>query len=472
MSESINVPVAGPKPIPKKMRIFYGVGDYCFSTMTNAENYFMNFFLTNVAEFALPVVTGIQLIMTIVDAALGWVPGAIINATKPGRYGRYRTWLVTLPWIVPFLFIFKFLKIGDGPLSWAIIVVGSCLANFVWNIHWVANLTLVSVCGGTAVGRAMLSSSRTTWNALAAVTFGFIGLPLATFLSPFIGEQNRFAGLAFILAWVMALGYFVNFLVTSGMEEIETREDLAKKKSKTSASGKDMLKSLSQNSHLICLMIADMARWLARFVSWATAIYYFTYVARNMALLPIYMTISGISGVVGSFLSGILAKKISNRNALVGCYILMIIAFLLTYLNFANPVLVIAFMSVFSIGINFCGAVSIACYSDAAVYSQWKIGADARGWIMGLSNLPLKIGLIARVAVVNAALGIIGFNAAAIRANPELVTVGLQRGITASFTIVPSIFLAPAVLLLIFGYKLNREIINKYQEEINARLKK
>jgi GPH family glycoside/pentoside/hexuronide:cation symporter len=88
---------------------------------------------------------------------------------------------------------------------------------------------------------------------------------------------------------------------------------------------------------------------------------------------------------------------------------------------------------------------------------------------MGISNLPLKTAIIGRSAVVNIVLTIIGFNAAAIRANPDLLTVGLQKGITSAFVLIPALFLVFGLVCLVFGFRLTKDKVLQYQEEIRAR---
>jgi GPH family glycoside/pentoside/hexuronide:cation symporter len=114
MAENETTQVKGPKPITKATGFWYGFGDCWFTIMSNVETFFWNFFMTNVAMFATEIVTTISLIASLVDAFLSWIYGGIINAVKPGKFGRYRTWLVMAPWIVPFLYAFQFLKIGEG----------------------------------------------------------------------------------------------------------------------------------------------------------------------------------------------------------------------------------------------------------------------------------------------------------------------------------------------------------------------
>ena len=102
------------KGLSKMLKRFYGVGDCGFTLMSNIESYYFSFFLTNLAQFSLPMVTLITTISSTVDAALSWIYGAILNSIKPLKWGRYRSWLVVIPWLVPFLYAFQVVKIGDG----------------------------------------------------------------------------------------------------------------------------------------------------------------------------------------------------------------------------------------------------------------------------------------------------------------------------------------------------------------------
>ena len=470
MSEDV-IQKAGTKPITKTTRLFYGFGDYCFASMTNVETYFFNYFLTNIANFAGGVVTTIALITSIVDAGLSWIYGSIVNAVRPGRFGRYRTWLVMAPWIVPFLYTFQFLKIGDGPLAYVLITLGFILSHIAWNIPWAANITLVSVAGGTPEGRAALASSRATWIQISGITFGYIGPPLATFLGAVIGEQNGYAALAFVLGWMMVLGYFVNFMATAGYEEIENIGAAAQRPSKTKASAKDMAKSLFLNPHLCFLILADIPRSAARFVPGAVAVYYFQYVANDLGLLPHFILLTNIGATVGAFAAGFIAKKVGARSLVLLSYTGMTAAFFAAYLYFASPWAVVITMTLAHVALGVTFSSSIVLYADAAIFAQWKLGADSRGWIMGLSNVPIKLAIICRALVVNISLMIVGFDAAKIEVNPELVTVELQKGITAAFALIPAIITITGIPLLFFGYRLTREKIVRYQAEIEARSK-
>lgn len=452
-------------------RILFGIGDWAFSTMSNVETFFFNFFLTNVANFS-PVIAGtIGTITGTIDAALCWIYGGIVNAVKPGRFGRYRTWMVMVPWIVPFLYTFQFLKIGDGPLAYVLITLGFLISHFAWNLPWAANAAMVGVAGVTPDGRAALAASRSTWNQLAGITFSYIGMPLATFIGSKVGEQNRFAAAAFILGCFMALGYFVNFLATQGYEEIETATDT--KKSKTRASAKDMAKAIISTPPLIALVIADIPKMVVRFVSPAVAAYYFLYVAEPQGLkglLPLFILFTGLGAMAGAFASAWLPKIFrGTRNAAIAVYCAMAAAMIIAYLGYQSPWLVIAMMTIAQFGQGACYSLALALFGDCAVYAQYKTGADLKGFIIGLNVLPLKIGILCRPIILNTSLALVGFNAAAISADPSLITSQLQQNITAAMALIPSIFIIVGILIYVFCYRLTKDKVLKMQDEINAR---
>jgi len=489
MAENENAAKAGPKPVTVKTRFLYGIGDWAFSLMSNVETFFFNYFLTNIAQFSGPVVTTIATITSTVDAALSWIYGAILNIVKPGKYGRYRTWLVYVPWIVPFLFVFQFLKLGENDaVSAVIIVIAFLISHIVWNLPWSANVALISVAGGTPEGRAALSSSRATWNQVASITWTYVGWPLAVIISAFltksgIGKEviiqagankypintGGFAALAFLLGCLMVLCYFVNFLATTGYEEIETAETLAKKKSKTKASGGEMLKSLIQNPSLCFLIFGTVPALGLRFIPPVVVAYYLQYVAQDMGMMVPYQLITALCAFAGAFSSGFIAKQFSARSTLIGSYVLAAVACVLIYFNYLNAWLVVGLMACVQFVQGICYSVYPALFADCAVYAKWKLNADARGWIMGLATVPLKVSIIGRSLIVNLSLMAIGFNAAAMRANPELVTEEVKKGITSAFALIPGIIVIVGIVIMIFGYRLTREKVNQYQKEIDAR---
>ena len=82
---------------------------------------------------------------------------------------------------------------------------------------------------------------------------------------------------------------------------------------------------------------------------------------------------------------------------------------------------------------------------------------------MALMNLPIKVGVLVRSAVVTAGLMAIGFVANA-APTPRVI-----EGISSIMTFTPAATYAIAAVIFFFGYKIDDSHVLKMQEEIAAR---
>ena len=65
---------------------------------------------------------------------------------------------------------------------------------------------------------------------------------------------------------------------------------------------------------------------------------------------------------------------------------------------------VIVLMSIAMFGYGITYACTPALYGDTIVYSEWKTGKNAAGWISGLQNVPLKVSIMTRGIIISACL--------------------------------------------------------------------
>ena len=450
-----------PKGLSKSLKYLFGVGDAGFSLMSNIETFYFMTFLTDLAGFGTAIAALINSIFSIVDACLSWIYGGILNGTKAKKWGRYRSWLILVPWVVPFLYAFQFIRISDNEILSAVLIIAAAIASHVvWNIAYVANATLVSVVGKTAEDRATLSSSRGTWNNIGSLLFTYLGLPFATLLANFVGEKNKFAAAAFCLGLLMVLGYYAHFKMTEGYEEIET-QSASKGGSKVSIP--DMFKSLFQNPQLMILMVADLGKWCVKFVTAAAAIYYFRDAMGNPGLMVPYALAIALGAIAGSFATRYIAAALSNRTTTIVSFLGMAIALGLIYVFYSSAVAVIALMTVAQFFYGIAYSTSPALYADTVVYTTWKTGKNAAGWIMGLQNLPLKVGVFLRGTIVAACLASVGWHSGIV------LEGAARRSMTVALGLIPAILCALGAVLLIFGYKLTREKIAQCQAEIDRK---
>lgn len=466
------------------LKWFYGVGDLGFTWMSNVETFYFNVFLTNIAGFSAATAGWISTVTSTVDACLSWIYGAIMNSIKPLKWGRYRSWLVLLPWLVPFLYAFQFLKIGGDAVAPIIITVAFIASHIVWNFGYVANVSMIAVAGTTGEDRAALASIRGFYNNLGGVVFSYI-FPFVTGIVAFVGKENTYAAAAFLFGVLTALGYFAHFKMFDGYEVIEQAE--AAKTSTQKTGVVDIIKSL--NVQVVSLLIADLAKWMIKFVIAAVAAYFWEVVAKNAGLQPTYILATGLTGVVGAFIAKYISKVVGNRMTLIISYIAMAILLIVGYFMFSNAMAVLVIISVVYLFYGIAYASSPALYADAVIYSEWKTKKNAAGWISGLQNLPLKVAVMTRGIIVNACLGAGAFDvlkwgvvknmaakatpeqaaaAAKLMADPAAIN-NLNTWLARGFLLIPAIALIIGLVFLLFGYTLNKEKIAKCQEEIAAR---
>lgn len=436
------------KPLSNAIKRFYGIGDLGFSLMASVETFLFVYFLTDVAKFSLPMVALIGTITSVVDAALSPFYGAIISGTKPLKWGRNRSWMLIAPPFVVILYMFQFTKIGSEAMAATIICAGFILSHILWNIPWVANVSLIPVLANTPDERSLLASRRGTYTALAGVLFSYIGSPLAIYLGDVTNNETLgYTLLAGILAFTMMIGYWIVFKITEGYEETTAQTQASSQKVSISI----MLKSLFENPPLVALLLSDFFRYMVNFIMTAAAAFYFTYVAQNMALFPTYLLLGAIAQVIGAHFAGPIAKSLSSRTASI--YGLLGLAASLVLCKFVATNLMLFFIVVMiaRLFLGLLTSVMVSLYSDVAIYGEWKTGEDASPFIMGLMTLSLKTAIISRGTIIPFVLAAAGFVAGS---DPTTASMALKTAVINAFLFIPGIFALVSGVILSIGYKL------------------
>lgn len=459
------------KPISKALKTFYGVGDLGFNWMSSVETYYYAYFLTNVAQFPLTFVTFIQTIGSVVDAALSWVYGIMLNKMKPLKWGRYRSWLAVLPWVVPILYLFQFKKIGSEWVAAIIIILGTISSHIAWNIPFVANMAMINVASSSADDRNALSSVRTLWTYLARMSYSYVGPGLLAFFAAKMGELNSYAATAFTLGCVMAILYFTHFILFKGYEESGEEEmaRLARQAAQRKEAGKKQAgigTAIASNPQILGVLGSYLFYMMYSFCFSAFAVYYGKYVAQDPKFMTRFLLISNITAVLGSIVSRKVAKKLSSKGtyqiALLGIAALYIIAFIFR----ETPMLVIVFMSLGGFFAAFATVMTVPMLANCAIYSEYKTGVNCTGAVMGFLNIPIKVAVITRGFLISLVLGITGFNASIA---VEDASPAVKHGIAIGFTVIPACLLLIALLVITIGYRLKDQDIEKYSAEIKKR---
>ena len=158
-----------------------------------------------------------------------------------------------------------------------------------------------------------------------------------------------------------------------------------------------------------------------------------------------------------------LFRSLSSRTTMIVSYGGMAVSMFLIYVMYASASVVIGLMTIAHVFYGMAFAASPALYADTVVYATWKTGRDASGWIMGLQNLPLKVGVFMRGVILSSCLVAVGWQSG-------VVLEGTARqGMTIAFALVPAALCLAGMILLLVGFKITKEKVTQYQKEIDAK---
>lgn len=446
------------KAVSSSLKRFFGIGDFGFNLMTNIDTFYATYFFTNIAKFSLGIVTTITTISAIIDAILSCLYGAWMNKIKPKRWGRYRSWLILTPWMVPFLYAFQFIKINNGMLGIIIMTAAMITSRIAWNLPYIANISMINVAGKTTKDRMALSSTRMVWTSLGNVAYSYAGPAVVAFMASLLGENNSYAAAAFVFAALMASGYYAHFKMFTGYEETGAEESarLARQAVEQNQAQPKVSAwaAIRCNPHLIGLMISSTAKYMVLFLVNGIAVYYFTYITHNAGLLATFVFITNLLGIMASYVSKFVVAKISAKKTIVCSYIFMAAGMLAAFAIYQSTWGVIILMCLVIFAMTLTNACEPELFANCAGYSSAKTGFDTTGTVMGLLTVPVKIGIVMRGILISTALAIGGFSA---DIAPEAAGAVVQRGICIGFMVIPAVVIAAGAVILVFGYGLNKE---------------
>ena len=433
-----------------------------FILVASMELYYFTIFLTDWAQFPMKTVQIILYTTGALDIVCVLLSGIILEKITLKFGGKYRSWFLIGPLPIAILYVFQFTKIGSNTMACVIIIIGFITSHLLWNT--------VAACGGAMIGRmtkdtkelTLLSTNRAQGMVAAGLIFSFAGPFMIAFFSGYTSQVTGAAMAAAVVGILMVLGYLYIYRATSGMDPYDTETVQTTGKEKA-LSILEITILVFKNVPLVMLIIAEIFRSLSIMLVAALAVFYCKYVLDNEPFMTQFMLISAILGVCGSFAAAWIGTRLGKRHtywmAMVGAAIIFAAS---RFLGIGEW----SFAVMFGLGsacVAIASCMNTALFSDTVVYGEWKYGKNIRAFTMALINLPIKLGIVLRSAVVTTGLIAIGYIANA-DPTPEIVN-GIKSLI--SFSNAAACLLGAVVFFI--GYKLKDEDIVKMQAEIAGR---
>lgn len=447
------------KKLSKTVINLYGLPSFGFQLFVNMEVFFFAAFLTDFAKLPMALVGTVLLVTSIFDIL--WVPTAGIILEKSNmKWGKYRSWLLVGPPLAALFFILQFSKIGSATTNAILITIGFVVSHLIWNIFYAGHIALNSSMTTVREERIAMSTNRGMFNSLGAIAFSLIGMKMILAL----GANNPALGYTLtvvITGIVMIAGYYSLFFLTKDYAFHGTSVQSGKPAVKMPIS--EMLKQIVVNPPLMGLLLAEIGRYLGRFVIFGLAFYYFKYVVNNLAVIAVFFTGLNVVTFFGALIANPLAKKYGERNVYILSLSLFIAGLLAVWALPMNYVSFMIVMFVAYLGYGMPDALGVAMYSSTVDYGEWKTGKNARGFIMSLISFPIKTAILVRSVIITAVLAGSGY-IANMKATPELIS-SIKNGIT----LFPAIFIGVGLFFIIFLYKITPKSLAQMQKEIAAK---
>lgn len=443
-----------------KARKVFGLGDFGFPSMTNVEGTFWTFFMTDIAMVPLSLMALIQTITGMIELVMSPLYGVIINTVKPGKWGRYSTWMIVCPPLIVLSYIFQWFPFSTGTVNGIVIAVGYTISHLFWNAIWVANVSLLPILARNSDERVKLSSKRFTFNYAARVLASWYMVPFISVMATVIGKNLAYGLLAFLTSLLMLAGYTI---VGKAASKVELALEQPAETVKKQAIWGPMLKSFSGNPHLIALIVVDAARNVGSFVIGTFGMYYFTYVVGSMTFQPLCMFIGTLCGLSGAYISRFTLKFMKNRTAcIVTALGSAVVLGLIVFLGYSLPVYIVLNAAYGLLTAAF-QALLVPLYSETCTFAEWKTGVDNSGVIMGMQQLGVKLGAVFKGVAVSISLSSAGY-VAGMEATPAL-----KAGILRGYFLFPGTAFIIGGLALLFFYKLTPSKVEEMQKEIELR---
>lgn len=446
----------------KTLLYTYGIADLGFVVMVSMELYLFSAFLTDYAEFSVPMTSFILVFTSLADIACALAAGMVLQKVTLNYGGKYRSWFLVGPPAVAVLFILQFSKIGPDLMAALIVIFGFVASHIIWNVVFTASASMVGRLSQSQEDRTILSTSRAQGMSAASIIFAVTHAGILGFFTLWTNSVIAFSLTTGVYVIFMMLGYWYLYKMTAGKDPYdEAIPDPAPKAPRQSMMAIVLL--VFKNPPLLMLIFAEIFRNTYILIIGSFAFYYFRYVLNNDSFFQHFILAIGIARLIGTFAASWIGVKIGKRNTYWISLLLTAIVFISAKF-FGETAW--GFTVIYCIGSSIgmvASAMATALFSDTVVYGEWKTGKNIRAFTMALMTFPIKVGIFIRSGVFTLGFTAIGFVANAVP-TPEVVA-----GISAIMIYIPVAVCVISAALFYFGYRIEDKQVVRMEKEIAAR---
>lgn len=437
----------------------FGLGalgkDLCYAMIS----YFLMIYFTDTVGMAPLFVGNLFLVARIWDAFNDPMMGFVVDNTR-SKWGKFRPWILLGAVLNSIVMIFMFRKPAGmtGFSMYAYFSVMYILWGMTYTVIDIPYWSMLPSLSSTKEERDSMSVIPRIFASLAWLLMGAFAIKMVSML----GNGDDAKGYS-----MLAVGIAVIFVVTSIITVVFVKDRSCfgetgdKKAERTTV--KDALHVIMANDQLKVFIGVVLCYNLVVQLAGGVAIYYFTYVAGNKDLYPIFTTAAQFAEIGALFLFPVLSKRLSKKQVFAIASFSPAIGLVgLVVSGFFAPqnVVIIAVCGVlYKLGSGLTLGATTVMLADVIDYGQVKLGSRNESIIASFQTLLVKTASAVSAWLIGVGLTIVGYVANAEQSAATIMGMRVLMGV------IPAVITVLAFVIYVKDYKLDgaflEEILNK-----------
>ncbi|HIW53458.1 MAG TPA: glycoside-pentoside-hexuronide (GPH):cation symporter [Candidatus Ruthenibacterium merdigallinarum] len=451
-------PAGALAPLPRKLRLFYGVGEFGQQFSVMSLSMFLLFFYTDVLKIDPKAAGVLLLIAKFWDAVNDPLMGAIIERSN-GKHGKCRTFL--LRWSVP-AGVFFWLMFNAPDLSPTMKLVYAYVTYFGQDLCYTATglayTTLMARITSDPIQRVALNQSRAFISMFTAIFVSSMTMGLVES----VGNGDYVVGFRVVMAVyavLLTLGYIGVFLLTRGYDkqDVPTEEEKAEAASKAEKPHMPlgtMIKLLLQNNLWRWFVVTTLLYYGTSSITQGLLIYYVRDYIGNSDLVGLASLASMISGFFAIVLLKFFAQKMGKvRASIMGLGIAFTCMLVRVVSQDQIIPLYLACLLVAGFGLSLFASLVIPNIMDSIDYGEWKTGVRSDALVMSANSFGTKIGQGLGTASIAFMLDAMGYDETL-----AVQTESCVSGIHWLATLLPLIMYGVLIVLMLVIYRYEKKM--------------
>lgn len=426
---------------------------------------YFTIFMTDMIGIPAAVVATTLLIARFIDLIIGILCGGVMEKVHL-PWGKYRSWLLLLRWVIIFSLVCSFFDTSAWPLAFRVgvsfmgyILLNACM-SFTTNAYYALGPALAGV---DLNDRNRLSARGAQFMCVAMLITSAATIPLVTFLTPYTGPANAYL--------VVAVAFGLPYILGCQMVSDLCRECDPSGKRQDAGTGvsavtlQDMIQSVVQNKQLLVLFVSYTIYYIGMYTISGLGTYYFTYIVGNYMNMSYSMTVTMVTGFLSSLIMPRLGGKLGKKRSFVLALIIYAAAYACVFFIGGNWILYTVMGAIGGGAVYMFTGFGVNYFVDCGEYHLYKTGKDTRMIAIAMYSVPMKIGMMLGGAVATYGLAMIGYHAGI------KVTPGFQTKFMILLSVIPAILVFIGGVIMQAGYKITDEDAARYAAENEKRAK-